>query len=170
MEFAEGGQRFRSPAIVISIIIWSQPPVGSSFDRSSASGAIMPARPVTARLITVRTAGGARGGFLTRQGFSSGSRGHGTTLGRRDFLAALPTGVWMASPSALAGARAIIRSGAIGFIKYCRAAGPHWVAAACQVCGESDLIVEVDMTTTGAVLLGSARTLVLERKGCRVVP
>jgi hypothetical protein len=170
LEFAEGGRRFRSPAIVTSIIIWSQPPVGSPFDRSSAIGAIMPARPVTARLITVRTAAGATGGLLRRLGFSTGSRGHGTTLGRRDFLAALPTGVWMASPSALAGARAIIRSGAIGSIKYCRAAGPHWVAAARQVCGESDLIVEVDMTTSGAILLGSAATLVLERNRWQVVP
>lgn len=144
--------------------------MGSSFDRSSAIGAIMPARPVTARLITVRTAASATGGFLRRQGFSSESRELGATLGRRDFLAALPTGVWMASPSALAGARAIVRSGAIGSIRYCRAAGPQWAAVARQVCGESDLIIEVDMTTSGAILLGSAATLVLERKGCRVVP
>lgn len=79
----------------------------------------------------------------------------------------------MANPSfaqALAGARASIRSGAIGSIKYCRAEGPRWAAAALQVCGDSGLIVEVDAATSGVVLLGSAATLVLERKECRVVP
>jgi hypothetical protein len=91
---------------------------------------------------------------------------------RREFFGALGTAA-LASPSlarGVASAREIIGAGAIGSVRFCRAAGPGWAAVARRACGNSALIVEVDGTTGGAVLLGSAATLVLDRKGCRLLP
>ncbi len=135
----------------------------------------MPASPVTAPIFILRKAAEETEtpGSPRREGMFLRSRGHANGLCRRDFFAALPTMAWMASPSeagALAGARGIVCSGAIGFVTYCRASEPRWVAAARQVCGDSALIVDLDATTSGAVLLGSTATLVLERTGFRVVP
>ena len=79
----------------------------------------------------------------------------------------------MARPSlagTLRSAREIVGAGVIGPVRFGRAAGPRWAAAARQICGNGALIVEVDATTSGAVLLGSAGTLVLDRKGCRLLP
>jgi len=100
--------------------------------------------------------------------FSSG----GTGIDRREFLGAWGT-AGLASPSlarAVAGAREIIGAGAIGSVIFCRAASPGWAAVARRVCGNSAVIVEVDVTAGGAVLLGSAATLVLDREGCRLLP
>jgi hypothetical protein len=86
---------------------------------------------------------------------------------RRDFIGALPAAAWIASPS-LARAREIV--GTIGPVRFCRAASPRWLAVARRVSGNDALIVEMDATTSGAVLLGSAATLVIDRKGSRLLP
>jgi hypothetical protein len=88
---------------------------------------------------------------------------------RREFLGALQAAAWTASPS-LARAREIVGAGAIGPVRFCRAASPCWVAVARRVSGNDVLMVEVDATTSGAVLLGSTATLVIDRKGCRLLP
>jgi len=79
----------------------------------------------------------------------------------------------LARPSlaqALESAREIVGDGVIGPVTFCRVAGPGWAAAARRVCGNRALLVEVDAATPGAVLLGSAATLVLDRKGWRLLP
>lgn len=88
---------------------------------------------------------------------------------RRDFIGALRAAAWIANPS-LARAREIVGAGAIGPVRFCRAASPRWVAVARRVSGDGALIVEVDAATSGAVLLGSAATLVIDWKGCRLLP
>ena len=92
-----------------------------------------------------------------------------TAMRRRDFLEALHTVAWIAIPS-LARASEIVDSGAIGPVRFGRVGCPRWVAVARRLCGNSALIVEVDAATSGAVLLGSAATLVIDRKGCRLLP
>jgi hypothetical protein len=92
---------------------------------------------------------------------------------RRDFLGAWRTVAWIVTPSvasALVSAKEIVGAGAIGPVRFCRAASPRWVSVARRVCGDSTLIVEMDTATSGAVLLGSGATLVIDRKGCRLLP
>ena len=92
---------------------------------------------------------------------------------RRDFLGAWRTVAWIAAPSiafALGSEKEMVSAGAIGPVRFCRAASPRWVSVARRVCGDSALIVEMDATTSGAVLLGSGATLVIDRKGCRLLP
>jgi hypothetical protein len=94
-------------------------------------------------------------------------------MDRRQFLGGLSAAVWLANPSfarAVADARVIIASGAIGPVRFCRAAGPRWLALARQVSGDGTLIAEVHAAANGAVFLGSSATLVVDRKGCRILP
>jgi len=55
-------------------------------------------------------------------------------------------------------------------VRFCRAAGPRWMAVARQVSGDSALIAEMHAAADCAVFLGATATLVVDRKGCRLLP
>jgi hypothetical protein len=71
-------------------------------------------------------------------------------------------------------ARKLVRGGAIGRVAFCRASDADWLSLARQVCAEGRVIAEVDRAEKaaepGAVFLGSHATLVVGRKGCRLLP
>lgn len=67
-------------------------------------------------------------------------------------------------------AQGIIGSGVLGPVRFCRAASPHWIAVARQICGRGVFIAEVDSATSGAIFLGAFATLVVDGSGCRVLP
>ena len=94
-------------------------------------------------------------------------------MDRRQFLGALCAPAKLPNPSlasAIAEARRIVAAGAIGPVRFCRAAGPRWLALARQVSGDSTLIAEMHAAGNCAVFLGSTATLVVDRKGCRLLP
>ena len=130
----------------------------------------MPANRVMARIRTIEQ---TEGGRETAKLSGTLSRSRGTGIHRRDFLGAWRTVAWMAVPSvasALASAREFVGAGAIGPVRFCRAASPRWVSVARRVCGDRALMVEIDAATSGAVLLGSGATLVIDGKGWRLLP
>jgi hypothetical protein len=105
-------------------------------------------------------------------------------MDRRRFFETLGV-AWLARPPlygdsaallrfrAAAQARDLVRSGAIGRVAFCRAADRGWLRLANEICGENGLIAEVDPVGApgGAVILGSAATLVLDTdEGCRLLP
>jgi len=95
------------------------------------------------------------------------------SMDRRQFLGAVSAAAWLANPSLarnFADARRLIAAGAIGPVRFCRAAGPRWLALARQVSGDSTLIAEMHAAGNCAVFLGSTATLVVDRKGCRLLP
>ncbi|MBV8905923.1 MAG: hypothetical protein JOZ22_19990 [Acidobacteriia bacterium] len=68
---------------------------------------------------------------------------------------------------------ALVRNGAIGRVAFGRASDPEWLRVAGQICGHAGLILELappGVSHIGAVLMGSDATLVIDRKGCRLLP
>jgi hypothetical protein len=107
-------------------------------------------------------------------------------MDRRRFFATLGAAAWLGRPAfhgqgrafshlrAAAQARAMVRTGAIGRVAFCRAADCSWMGLASEICGDSTLIAEVDpagaSSGTGAVILGSEATLVVDSEGCWLLP
>lgn len=71
-------------------------------------------------------------------------------------------------------ARDLMRTGALGRIIFCRASDPRWLQFVYSVCPENRILAELDRADTradqGAVFLGTNATLVVNRKGCQILP
>jgi hypothetical protein len=96
---------------------------------------------------------------------------------RRQFLGMVGGAVWTAGPlscGVLAEARALVRTGAIGRVSFCRASNRQWLRLAREICPEDRLLAELDRNEAtagcGAVLLGSRATLVVDQKGWHLLP
>jgi len=95
---------------------------------------------------------------------------------RRGFFEKLGAAVWMADPAGAQAnqARDLVRAGAIGRIVFCRASNPQWLRFAYAVCAEDALVTELNRADSGsdaaAVFIGTNATLVVDRKGCRLLP
>lgn len=96
---------------------------------------------------------------------------------RRQFLGMVGGAIWTAGPlcySVLAEAKGLVRTGVIGRVSFCRASNRQWLRLARDICGENRLLAEIDRSDAtagcGAVLLGSCATLVVDQKGCHLLP
>ncbi|MBV8729999.1 MAG: hypothetical protein JO336_09340 [Acidobacteriia bacterium] len=97
---------------------------------------------------------------------------------RRQFFNAVgavlaPPVLGYAFNDAFSRASAIVRDGAIGRVAFGRASDSEWLRVAREICGHREFVLElapVGSCLPGAVLLGSDATLVIDRKGCRLLP
>jgi predicted dehydrogenase len=71
-------------------------------------------------------------------------------------------------------ARELVRAGALGRVVFCRASNPQWLKFARDIRLENGLIAELTPGEAGidpaAVVLGTDATLVVDRKGCHLLP
>jgi hypothetical protein len=95
-------------------------------------------------------------------------------VNRRGFFENLGSAVWMRAPAGANEARELMRAGALGRVAFCRASDRRWLQFAREMRQEEGLIAELAPADAGmapaAVFLGSRRTLVVDRKGCRLLP
>ena len=96
---------------------------------------------------------------------------------RRGFFQMLAAASWAWTPATLRAveqARRLVRSGAIGKVVFCRASDAQWLRRACEISLANKLIADIDhgddCIAEGAVLLGSAGTLIVSSRRCRIVP
>jgi hypothetical protein len=93
---------------------------------------------------------------------------------RRGFFGTLGAAVLVRAPAGGNEARELLRNGALGRVVFCRASDRRWLEFAHEILLQDGLIAELDPAEAGihpaAVFLGTDATLVVDRKGCHLLP